>query len=89
MNINIVLTDEQLLNLRYVLEYVMDAEIDFFHDEIASFGDEEGKHCIGYRAWRLAHDLGLSNNHFDAEYTVTADELGFEEDNIKDDGSYV
>ena len=86
---NIVLTDEQRLNLRYVLEYVMDAEIDFFHDEIASFGDEEGKHCIGYRAWQLARELGLSNNHFDAEYTVTAAELGFEEDNIKDDGSYV
>ena len=86
---NLVLTDEQLLNLRYVLEYVMDAEIEFFQDEIASFGDEEGKRCIGYRSWQLARDLGLSNNHFDAEYTVTAAELGFEEDNILDDGTHV
>lgn len=86
---NIVLSDEHHTNLRYVLEYVMDAEIDFFHDEIASFGDEEGKRCIGYRAWQLARELGLSNSHFDAEYTVTAAELGFEEDNILDDGSYV
>ena len=86
---NIVLSDEHHTNLRYVLEYVMDAELDFFHDEIASFGDEEGKRCIGYRAWQLARELGLSNSHFDAEYTVTAAELGFEEDNILDDGSYV
>ena len=86
---NIVLSDENHTNLRYVLEYVMDAELDFFHDEIASFGDEEGKRCIGYRAWQLARELGLSNSHFDAEYTVTAAELGFEEDNILDDGSYV
>lgn len=86
---NIVLSDEQHTNLRYVLEYVMDAELDFFHDEIASFGDEEGKRCIGYRAWQLARELGLSNSHFDAEYTVTAAELGFEDDNILDDGSYV
>lgn len=85
---NIVLSDEHHTNLRYVLEYVMDAELDFFHDEIASFGDEEGKRCIGYRAWQLARELGLSNSHFDAEYTVTAAELGFEEDNILDDGSY-
>jgi hypothetical protein len=86
---NLVLTDEQLTNLRYVLEYVMDAEIEFFQDEIASFGDEEGKRCIGYRSWQLARDLGLSNNHFDAEYTVTAAELGFEEDNILDDDTHV
>lgn len=86
---NIVLSDEQLSTLRHVLEYTMDAELDFFHDEIASFGDEDGKRCIGYKAWSLARELGLSNSHFDAEYTVTAAELGFEEDNIKDDGSYV
>lgn len=86
---NIVLSDEQLSTLRYVLEYTMDAELDFFQDEIASFGDEDGKRCIGYKAWSLARELGLSNSHFDAEYTVTAAELGFEEDNIKDDGSYV
>jgi hypothetical protein len=86
---NIVLSDEQYTNLRFILEYVMDAEIEFFQDEIASFGDEEGKACIGYRAWQLAKDLGLSNSHFDAEYTVTAAELGFEEDNILDDGTHV
>ena len=86
---NIVLSDEQLNTLRYVLEYTMSSEIDFFQDELASFGDKDAQACIGWRAWKLARDLGLSNSHFDAEYTVTAAELGFEEDNIKDDGSYV
>ena len=80
---NIVLSDEQRLALRRVLDYVMSSEADFFEDELASFGDEEAKRCVGYIAWKLAQDLGLSSPNWDYTYNQTAAEFGFiEEDDV-------
>ena len=77
---NVVLSDEQYRVLRHVLEYTMNSEIDFFHDELASFGDADAKQCIGYLAWELAKELGLSSPNYDVEYSRTAEEMGFEEE---------
>lgn len=77
---NIVLSDDQYRKLRQVFEYVMNSELDFFHDELASFGDNDAKQCVGYIAWNLAKELGLSSPSFDVEYSRTAEEFGFEED---------
>ena len=86
---NIVLTDDQTLALRAVLDYVMHAELDFFQDELASFGDKDARKCVGYVAYKLASELGMSSSHYDMEYNRSAAEFGFEEDNILDNGDYV
>ena len=86
---NIILTDAQAATLRTVLDYVMHSELDFFQDELASFGDNDGRKCVGYIAYKLAAELGMSEPHYDMEYNRSAAEFGFEDDNIRDDGSYV